>query len=93
MTPVELIALAGCSRPENGRGCPVCVSAAEAHVRAVEAAGMVVVPADDLRLTVRHSYMPEDDPARAQKVVAARDRLRAALDASLPPEASTEEDL
>lgn len=44
MTPVEVIALSGCTRPENGRGCSICLGAAERHVRAVEAGGMVVVP-------------------------------------------------
>lgn len=45
MTPVELIALHGCSRPEEGRGCSVCLAAAEVHMRAVEDAGLAVVSA------------------------------------------------
>ncbi|MFG1683528.1 hypothetical protein ACGFNP_25390 [Nonomuraea sp. NPDC049269] len=46
MTPVELIALSGCSRPEAGRACSICIGAAEAHVHAVESAGLVVVSAE-----------------------------------------------
>lgn len=42
MTPVEVIALSGCSRPEGGRACSICIGAAEVHVKAVESAGLVV---------------------------------------------------
>lgn len=42
MTPVEVIALHGCSRVEKGRPCHICVGQAERHVRAVERAGMAV---------------------------------------------------
>ena len=52
MNPVEVIALSGCSRPENGRPCSICVGRAEKHVQAVETAGMVVVSAEDLRVAV-----------------------------------------
>lgn len=42
MTPVEVVALHGCSRPEGGRACPICLESAEGHVRAVREAGLVV---------------------------------------------------
>ena len=45
VTPVEVIALSGCSRPEDGQACSICVGAAEVHVKAVESAGLVVVSA------------------------------------------------
>ncbi|MFD1546973.1 hypothetical protein [Nonomuraea guangzhouensis] len=48
-TPVEIIALSGCSRPEDGRPCKICVGRAEKHVRAVEAGGLAVVSAEERR--------------------------------------------
>ena len=72
MTPVEVIALHGCSRVEKGRPCHICVGQAERHVRAVERAGMVVVSAEDLR-----TYLDRGTDLKAE--VDAVRRLRAAL--------------
>ena len=72
MTPAEVIALHGCSRPENGHPCSICVGAAERHVRAAECAGMVVVAAEDLR-----TYLDRGSDLKAE--VDAVRRLRAAL--------------
>lgn len=78
---VEIIALSGCSRPEDGRPCKICVGAAERHVKAVEDAGLVVVSAEDLK-TVAHAAayclgFMDPDPKET-------DALRRVLAAALP---------
>lgn len=72
MTPVEAVALHGCTFPKDGRACHICLDRAQRHVRAVTEAGMVVVPAEDLR-----AYL--DRGTDLKREVEAMRRLRAAL--------------
>lgn len=79
MTPVELIALVGCSRPEGGRACSICVSAAEVHVQAVESAGLVVVSTEDLRAAADVLATVNDPWRHISEEPDLEARLRAAL--------------
>lgn len=80
MTSAEVIALSGCSRPEDGRACKICLDAAQRHVRAVEEAGMVVVSAEDLWETLKEADKAYALTYRSNSATEARlDRLRAAL--------------
>lgn len=75
MKPVELIALTGCSRPEDGRGCDLCLATAEYHFEAVLRAGLVVVFPDDLDVILNQG----DQAAGWSCYSDACNRLRAAL--------------